>query len=212
MLVASKKKCSIKDCPNVYQANNYCARHNKAWRATGSPFGLDRLRKVERRADSGKPRWYQDGIPDPGVDESKTTLNLCIVIGCESNRKKGAKNYCSMHYGRVYKYGRTGPAESFGITKDQNGWQYYNGYKVKTIKGSKTRVYEHRSVMEESLGRTLKSYENVHHINGIRDDNRIENLELWITPQPSGQRVEDLIDWIIEEYPDQVKDKLGERV
>lgn len=65
-------------------------------------------------------------------------------------------------------------------------------------------VPEHRAVMESILGRALVLGENVHHKNGVRDDNRPENLELWISPQPYGQRVPDLIAYLLEHHTEEL--------
>jgi HNH endonuclease len=52
--------------------------------------------------------------------------------------------------------------------------------------------------IERPLALPLMPGENVHHRNGVRDDNRPENLELWTRPQPPGIRATDAVAWARE--------------
>ncbi len=72
-----------------------------------------------------------------------------------------------------------------------------NGYVriIRNVDGLQRYQLEHRKVMEDHLGRELSESEEVHHINGIRSDNRIENLELRVAPHGSKIRVSDAINW-----------------
>jgi hypothetical protein len=108
-----------------------------------------------------------------------------------------------MHGRRLARHGTLEAPELYGPIINKSGYvliwapDHPDAYKPTN------RIPEHRLVMEQVLGRRLLPGENVHHINGVRNDNRPENLELWITQQPKGQRVNDLIEWakeILERY------------
>lgn len=84
-----------------------------------------------------------------------------------------------------------------------------DGYIAVRVNGK--QVKQHRLVMEEQLARPLERHERVHHRNGVRHDNRPENLELWIKGHPAGQRVEDIAAFMVEHYRDAVEAALRRR-
>lgn len=119
--------------------------------------------------------------------------------------------WCGMHAYRLQRYGDAGPV---GKKPVRDRYQYETGYiliRVGHGRGRKGLRYEHHVVMEQMLGRPLRKSENVHHKNGNRADNRPENLELWVKPQPFGQRPEDLAAWVVDQYPDLVRAALAAR-
>lgn len=77
------------------------------------------------------------------------------------------------------------------------GWTVNEGGYVFRRRNGKDQ-FQHRVVMEQMLGRPLRREETVHHKNGIRDDNRPENLELWTGKHLRGVRASDLVLHAIE--------------
>ena len=127
---------------------------------------------------------------------------ICNVDGCA--RAVKGHGLCDAHYQRwaggrwtdapIKKKSSPLDGEWCDPYPDSKGYLYVSRWRG----GVKEKKFHHRLVMEQHLGRELLPHENVHHINGIRDDNRIENLELWSTSQPPGQRVVDKVEWARE--------------
>lgn len=172
---AATQECSLSDCEKTYHARGLCHYHyNRA----------HRLGELDKHSRQGM---------------AKAERPNCSFDGCDG--LVGSKGLCLAHVSQI----RRGKPLTPRRTKDAAWLHNTHGYITKRHKvGAKSSIiYQHRVVMEEHLGRPLTRDENVHHKNGVRDDNRIENLELWSTSQPSGQRVADKIAWakeILEKY------------
>jgi hypothetical protein len=105
-----------------------------------------------------------------------------------------------MHYYR-FRHGLDLAVPRLRAPKGSGHVKKKDGYRMVWVPG-RGQVQEHRLVMERHLGRPLWPDEEVHHKNLRRADNWIENLELWATSQPSGARVEDLVAFYVERYPE----------
>ena len=121
----------------------------------------------------------------------------CRYVNCWQNRYN--RDWCLTHFSLLP---HRPCVECGSATKHPDGWCLHcrvesdprdDGYVRVSWQGRMVGL--HRIVMQEALGRPLFRDENVHHINGDRADNRLENLELWSTSQPAGQRVEDKVEW-----------------
>lgn len=160
--------CKIEDCGKTVKALQLCAMHWKRLRNTGT---------TDKTLNQG-------GQPKP--------KRLCELEQC--GKIVVARDMCQMHYRRWDLYG-----DPYHLEPKK---QYPRKYKFILAPNHPNAqadgtIAEHRLVMSEMLGRPLLPGENVHHKNGDGRDNRPENLELWNTAQPAGQRPSDKVEYAI---------------
>jgi hypothetical protein len=110
---------------------------------------------------------------------------------------------CSTHRQRLRTHGDVLAGVPVRIAEGK-GWLSH-GYRcipvppeLRHLTNGDTEIAEHRLIMAIHLDRPLRRDEVVHHVNGVKTDNNIQNLELWSTCHPKGQRVDDKVAFAIE--------------
>lgn len=197
--------CTIEGCHRPPYARGWCGMHYKRWLRSGSPIRGERpsscaVDACERPAKSRGwchahyQRWRSTG--DVRADVPLRAAGPCSVEDCD--RQRYARDLCNTHYRRLLATGDARPDEPIRIvtgegTLSHGYWKVPVPPEERWLVRGETNALEHRLVMARVLHRPLEDDEVVHHVNGDRTDNRIENLELWSTAQPYGQRVRDKI-------------------
>lgn len=185
-------KCSVEACESEGTLiKGLCSRHYQRLRKHGNvntrltrsgkqtlSFETEDLRKLYEAANSVSALARQIG-----VDKRLLLWHLHSAgIPVRSNGYRSPK-------GTPVRLGPASPNWRGGRRVSSHGYVFLYAPDHPARQSAKhPYVQEHRLVMEEKLGRYLLPTENVHHLNGIRDDNRPENLELWTRKQPYGIR------------------------
>lgn len=144
----------------------------KAGATLRAPYGA---RKKWTKAQQRKMcSLYKKGWAQQHIAVELDTNQRSVVFFLEANGIKGSRGPAR---------GERHPHWKGGRTMDGNGYSLCKFDPMDTIVApmasiSSSYILEHRMVMARSLGRPLKRSESVHHINGKKTDNRIENLQL----------------------------------
>lgn len=116
---------------------------------------------------------YKKGLAQHhiAVEFGTTPRNISFVLASNGIKTAGPAR------------GERHPHWKGGRTRDGNGYVLCKYDQMDSIaapmaSSGSSYILEHRLVMARSVGRALKSFETVHHINGVRTDNRLENLQL----------------------------------
>lgn len=202
--------CAAPECPRAVYARGWCGMHYKRWLRTGSPIRGERpptcaVESCERQAKSRGwchahyQRWRHHGDVRPDVP--LRAARNCEVKGCD--RPSHARELCQAHYRRLLQSGDARPLEPVRMVTGEGSlshgyWKVPISPGERWLTNGQAVALEHRLVVARRLGRPLWDDEVVHHLNGDRTDNRPENLELWSTAQPKGQRIPDKVAYSLE--------------
>lgn len=200
-------RCAAPGCERAASVRQHCSRHYKQIQRRGTvqemPEPLEcavqdcARSAVERGWCHGHYlRWLRVGDVRADRPLRRPPARECSAQGC--GRRTQARGLCGTHYKRWQKSGDPAPDDPVRVVTGEGHLSH--GYwcvpvpaELRHLTGGEAKVGEHRLVMALHLGRALLPHENVHHVNGDRVDNRIENLELWSTMQPRGQQVRDKV-------------------
>lgn len=114
-------------------------------------------------------------------------MKHCAISDCRA--KYSCKGYCIRHYYYLKRHG-VPETEETRRRWEVRGQGFINMYGYRTLWKNGRKILEHRWVLEQKLGRKLKQSEHIHHLNGNKLDNRIENLKI-VTNEEHGHEHRD---------------------